>query len=544
MNTFKHQTSSSACSFWDRLRCFLKKIYLYLQKHWFAVTLISISVLRFVYTFNLPSFYIRNLNYDDGLMVRGLHFLQKGEYFGPYDNLTLIKSQLFPIILYLIKFCHLNYCHGFSLFYIAACLFLTLSLKDVIKNKKYLLLIYLLLLFNPASFSQDLFQRLYRNSLSMTEFIFFFACVVRVLFAKSHRLLNYSLLGLSLSLLFLTREDNLWVYPLLFFIFVYSFCQNKNLKTIFLNLLPLVILIGSLHLVSFINYRYYGIYTYNEIKKSHFHDTYKKILQIKDDVKIDQVAIPKSTLYLLAEKAAAFHLNKHDIDMFYDFMVEENEEITNGNLIWYLRSLVFRLNRFSSASESEAYYQQLGVELDELFANHTLTKEFIMPSIMMNVPTLNTLKQIPKNLLEAIIYSTTYRNIKTMTDTQEYTFDEDIKAYYLIYNDYHYTVNITEKNAHRFEIIRVFYQSFTLIFSLIAFIIYLTNITQFDQKSILSHLLLICYCLIIGGLAYTHATSFHAIRPLYFGNVYLIQSLFILINLSRVTAGNKKPKSE
>ena len=45
---------------------------------------------------------------------------------------------------------------------------------------------------------------------------------------------------------------------------------------------------------------------------------------------------------------------------------------------------------------------------------------------------------------------------------------------------------------------------------------------------------MISYLLIIGGVTYTHISSFNAIRPLYLGNVYIIQSLFIIFNMYRI----------
>lgn len=506
----------------------------YIKKYWFIIALVIISIIRFLWSFNLPNFYLSNLSYDDKLMIRGLNFLSAGNYFGPYYKTTLIKGPLFPILLFLINLYKINSSSIFTLLYISASLFLVLSLKDIIKDKRYLVFIYLMLLFNPVTYSQDLFQRLYRNSISITEFIFFFGCVIRVLFYEKNKIINYSLFGISLVFMFLTREDNLWTYPVLAFIFIYTIFKNKNYKTVLLNIIPFAILIASLNIVSYINYKHYGIYTYNEIQKSEFHNTYKKILQIKDDKKIEKVAIPKSTLYLLAEKTESFKLPKEQIDKYYKKLADKNGEINNGNIIWYLRDMIYSYNKFKSGKESEKYYKKLGQEIDKLFNNGTLKKEFIMPSIYMSVPTAKELRQIPGNLLYAIGYTTTYQDIKTMTKTKKYLYNNKVKAYYLDYIDYHNTINITKSNPIKYEIIRLFYKYFTIIFSIIALIIYFMNILKFDKVSIISHLLIVMYGLIIGGVTYTHTTSFHAIRPLYLGNIYLIQSIFILINISRI----------
>ena len=102
------------------------------------------------------------------------------------------------------------------------------------------------------------------------------------------------------------------------------------------------------------------------------------------------------------------------------------------------------------------------------------------------------------------------------------------------YADYHNTINIVKNNGIVYEEIRLIYKYFTIIFSIIALIIYFKNILKFDNMSITCHILLVMYLLIIGGVTYTHITSFHAVRPLYLGNIYLIQTIFILLNIYRL----------
>lgn len=513
----------------------MNKIKSYFKEHWFILLIILFSLVRFILTFNLKSFYLENLLYDDGLMIRNYSFLKMGKYLGAnYFKTTLVKGPLFSILMFVISLYKVNYASIFTVLYILVSLFVMFSLKDIIKNKKYLLLIYVVLLFNPATYSQDLFQRLYRNSITITEFLFFFGVVIRVLFNDKNKILNYSLLGLSLSFMFLTREDNLWVYPILLFIVLYTFIKNKSIKTILINSIPFIILIGILNLVSLVNYKHYGIYTYNEIQKSEFHNTYKKILQIKDKEKIDNVAIPRSTLYMLADNAKSFNFTKEEIDDYYKQLKLEDEEIYNGNIIWYLRDIIYCHNKFMSGKESEKYYKKLGKEIDKLFLNGTFKKEFIMPSVFMDVPTKEDIYKIPKNLLYAVWYTASYKDIKTLTDTSEYEFDRKSNSYHFVYKDYHNTINIVKHNSLRFEIIRIIYKYITIIFGIISIIIYFKNIIKFDNISVISHILMVIYILIIGGVVYTHTTSFHAIRPLYLGILYIVQTLFILINMYRL----------
>ena len=512
----------------------MNKIISFIKKHWFIITAILLCIIRFLFTYKLPNFYLTNLNYDDDLTINQFLSLTSKDYLGDYSHKTLIKGPIFIFLIFLIRLYKLNYSSVFTVLYILAVIYFVYSLKDIVKNKKYLILIIIILLFNPVTYSQDLFQRLYRNSLSIIEFLFFLGSIIRVLFYKNKKLYHYILFGLCLSLMFLTREDNIWTYPIIGFIIIYNFIKTKKLKVLVYNLVPIFILVLSLNIMSYINYKNYGIYSYNEIQKSEFHNTYKKILEIKDSTKISQVSIPKSTIYKLAEYSKTFDFTKEEIDNFYKKYAGSNGEIYNGNIVWYFRLLVYNKYKFKSGKDSELYYKKLGDEIDKLFKSGKLEKEFTMPSTSLAVPTKKDIEKVPGQVLNAVGYTTTYKNIKTLTDTKKYKFDLIVDAYYFKYTNYHYTVDIVKHNKIQYEIIRLVYKWLTIIFSIISLFIYFKNVRKLDTISIISHVLLVSYLLIIGGVVYTHITSFHAIRPLYLGNIYIIQNIFILLNMYRL----------
>ena len=517
----------------------MNKVKKFLKKHWFIITILVLCIARFLFTYKLPSFYLFKMNHDDGLYVKWLYTLSKGGYLGSYNARTLIKGPVFAFVLLVSVIYKISFSSLLTILYILSCIYFIYSLKYIIKNKKYLIIIFIVLLFNPVTYSQDLFQRLYRNSISITELLFFFGAVIRIITYKNKKIFNNISLGIITAIMLLTREDNLWVYPVIGFVIIYNFFKNKKLKTLLINLIPIMVVVISLNLVSFINYKHYGVYTYNEIQKSEFHNTFKKILQIKDDKKIHMVSIPKSTLYKLIDNTKTFNLTKDELDRFYHiyeyYEYESTKgEIYNGNIVWNLRAMIYIKNNFKSGKESEEYYKKLGEEIDELFENGTFEKEFVMPSIYMAVPTKEDFIALPKKILETIVYTTTYKNIKTLTETHDYIYNKDINAYYFEYIDYHDTVSIVKKNPLKYEIIRIIYEILTIVLSVVSLIIYIKNIKKFDHISIISHLLMVCYMLIIGGVAYTHISSFNAIRPLYLGNVYIIQSIFIMLNLYRL----------
>ena len=508
----------------------------YIRKYWFIILIVFIIFIRILLSYKLPNYYL-NLVHDDKLMINQVDSLLKGEYLGSYSITTLVKGFFYPLLLafsYLIK---VNFNIFLTILYILSCTYFTTSLKKIINNKYLLLIIFTVLLFNPISYSADLFQRLYRNSISVTELLFFLGTVFRIVFDKKNKVINYIFLGIILSIMYLTREDNIWTIPVLMLLFIYKLYKNIKIKNIIINLIPILILVLSLNIVSFINYKYYGVYTYNELKKSNFKDAYINILRIKEDKKYDKVSINRDTLYKIVDNTKVLGISRNDITFYYLFT---DGEIDNGNIVWYLRAWIDKYYNFKDGKEANIYYKKLNNELERLFKEGILESEFTIPSINLNTPTISELKKYPKSIAKAILYITTYQNVKSIPQLKEtdkitnLEYNDKYNVYSLSYKDYRHTDNMISSNPLKYEIIRQIYKYFTIIFSIVSIIIYLKNIFKFDELNIIIHLTLVSYIIILLGVAYTDVTAFHAIRYMYLGNVYFLQSIFILLNLYRV----------
>ena len=231
------------------------------------------------------------------------------------------------MFLYLAKLSGIGYGNVFTILYICSCLFFTYSLKKIIKDKRMLIFILVILLFNPISYSSDLFQRLYRNSLSYVELLLFLGATINILASKQNNILNYIFLGIIMSIMLLTKEDNIWTKIILIFIIICKLYKNLKIKNILITLIPIIVVILNLNIVSYLNYKHYNIYTYSELSNSYFKDAYTKILQIKDDEKIDdQVAIPKSAFYKLADNSKVFGFSRKEIDNLYNLYAKQMEK--------------------------------------------------------------------------------------------------------------------------------------------------------------------------------------------------------------------------
>ena len=510
----------------------------YLKKHKLLILIIIFTLIRFFLSYHLPNFYYENLGFDDGLMIKEFESLISGNYLGTYNNIILTKGIIYPLFLTIIHYIHLNYNVVFTIIYILSCAFFTKSFKNIINNKKILLILYIILLFNPISYSSELFQRLYRNSLSIIEMLFFLSLVIRIISNKKTKISLYLFLGIISSIMLLTREDNIWIYIVFIILFIYNIYHNHKVKNIIINLVPLLVLIINLNIFSFINYKNYGVYTYNELTNSSFKDAYIKIMQIKDDKKIDKVSISKDVLNKLIDVSEKFNIEKDNLDKMYDRLGDDNGEINNGNIIWYLRNTIYVKNQFLEAKDANKYFKELKEEIDTLFKEGKLEKEFVIPSVLINTPTINEIKELPKNFLKAIIYTSSYQNVRSFSKTDllklnNGSFDDDVNSYIIKCTDYHNTENIIKDNNFIYEVIRIIYKYLTIILSIYALVIFIKKIKEKNKINFIISLILIIYIVILCGITYTDTTAFKAIRYFYLGNIYILQSVFIFLNIWR-----------
>jgi len=522
----------------------------YIKKYWFIISIVFIILLRFLYSYKIPSFYLGGMQYDDELMLFQGQSLKSGNYLGAYNSTTLIKGIVFPLVLAFSNITKISYSSLFTILYISACLYFVLSLKKIINNKTFILITFILLLFNPISYSSDLFQRLYRNSISIIELLFLLGTIIRIIDNKNYdnkAIIDYFILGVIMSLMFLTREDNIWTIPILITLFIYKLYKNVKIKNIIINLIPAIVLVISLNIVSAINYNHYGIYTYNELKDSSFKDAYLNILRIKEDKKKDKVVVNKTTWYKIIEQTDILGLDKEYIDEKYRKLENKQGEIDAGKTVWYFRNWIHTTHNFKNGKEANKYYKELNKELEKLFKEKKLEKENIIPSIFISTPRVKDIEKIPSSMIEAIYYTSSYKNIRTVDEFKitkkviSAFYDKTERAYRLFYSDYRNTDVMYSGNPLKYEIFRLIYKYLTIILSLVSLVIYFMNIKKLDKLGIIINLLLISYFIILGGVVYTHITAYHAIRYMYLGNVYILQELFIILNIYRIYE-NKKLK--
>ena len=178
----------------------------------------SLTLLRILLAIKTPLYGLGTMMHDDFLLVNYADSLQNAEWLGTeYSNLTLAKGISFSIFLYLCNLLFIPYPLGLVLLWVLAAITFMAAVRAVVKNRAALLLIYLFLLYSPATFASSYSQRIYRMAVVPAAVVFVAACLIGLFFRRDERIcvqVRWALgAGISLSFFWYIREDSVWLLP-------------------------------------------------------------------------------------------------------------------------------------------------------------------------------------------------------------------------------------------------------------------------------------------------------------------------------------------
>ena len=141
-------------------------------KNKFFIVLVLLTIIKIFLCCFLPNFYIESYGYDDMLMMKLSDNISNGLWLGNYTDTTLVKGFFFPLFLSTLRYINISSELGISLLYIISSITFCYVTRDLFKNKNFSYILYLILLFNPVTFSSETFQRLYRYVLGPSQVLF------------------------------------------------------------------------------------------------------------------------------------------------------------------------------------------------------------------------------------------------------------------------------------------------------------------------------------------------------------------------------------
>lgn len=206
-------------NFWKNLSTRRKEVF-------FFLSMVLFGVLKEFLVYNLPIMAVPKGIHDDWIMVHMADALRGGRWLGEYNDLTLTKGMFFPFYLAVLNFLHLSYLSVSAFLYTVSCMIFVYALRPLLKKYRACLTLYLVLLWNPVSYSVQAFQRVYRNSISYIQVLLIFGGLLALWLRRKEpvkkQLLWLLTAAIGMVTFFYTREDAIWVEPfLIVFVLVY-----------------------------------------------------------------------------------------------------------------------------------------------------------------------------------------------------------------------------------------------------------------------------------------------------------------------------------
>ena len=378
---------------------------------------------------------------DDELMVHLAEQLLEGHWLGNYNQFTLVKGCFFPFFLAVGKLLHIDYISLVQICYGLACYVFVKSIKPLTKSNMIHYILFLLLFFHPIMATNDVVQRVYRNSLTPIQVLLVLGGYIGAYTNSQNgvkvQIKWLAIAGVGLTSMWLSREDGIWIIPfaLITSIFILkNSWKEKKAKIIFAVLIPFACLFVSVQGVSFINRIQYKVYADTEINKSAFPDVMKSLYEIDmGEENIPYVSISRKKIEKVYEISPAMAEIQDILEPLLDAWSQnvgredsnkEAKEVENGWFFWVLRDAVAAKGYYAIGATADEFYSRVTSEIQTAFAEGKLERQFTMPSALMPPLREETLLQLFPKIAQAAEFVAScdklgLRNIQAVGDGED-----------------------------------------------------------------------------------------------------------------------------
>ena len=270
MKSNKHQATALSWSFW------LSAAILIVLKIWLARGL-TFNGIGYMYA-------------DDQLFIEQAGAILRGEWLGSYNYLTLFKGPFYPLFIVTSFLTGLPLLTTQHLLYAVACLAVCLALTPLLRRQIFLLLLLVVLLFNPMSVTNTVATRALREgiypALTLLSLAGLIGLVLRLDRPFHQRLIWSVLTGISLIAFWLTREERVWILPalaILACLAAYRIWLEKSStwRTALISLaIPALMLGASVLTICGLNLHYYGVFAITEYDSPVFLKAYGSLARV------------------------------------------------------------------------------------------------------------------------------------------------------------------------------------------------------------------------------------------------------------------------
>jgi len=369
----------------NQFRLFLTRLVFGLPTYiWLLI--IFFSLFKIILLNSQPIFALGFAGHDDALFINLANSLIKLHWLGHFNNLTLAKGPGYPIWIAFNNLFGLPLLLSQYLLYILACISLIIALKPLLsKHRIFLIILFIVLLFNPASFSNIVNTRVIREAVYPAQTLFIIAFTIGILVRNDRTVKNLIVwvggLSVFLSWFWLTREEGVWILPFIVPILLFTgfkIWREKlskwKIKLAILTV-PFAFLFLSISIISSINYFVYGIYTAVEFENPEFLEAYGSLTRVKDQGWTQYLPVSRKKMkeiyavsptfkklepYLDGALGKAWATNNNKNNVYF----QDPLDIGGGWFVWAFRDAVAEVGYYKNGKDTMNFYKQLSSEID------------------------------------------------------------------------------------------------------------------------------------------------------------------------------------
>lgn len=323
---------------------------------------------------------------DDRLFIELAQHLVRGEWLGPYNELTLAKGPFYPVFIAAAFLAGVPLFLAQHLFYAAACALFTRALRPTVTWSGARLAIFSLLLWNPMTFDAASMGRVLRQQVYGPLGLMIFAGLIALYLRRpgaARRQAPWALLlGLAGAAFYLTREEVIWLAPSVLLLggacLFGSWQLSRDAARRTAGLLGLALLVAAVPvlLVCAQNKRHYGWFGTCEFRAEDFQDAYGAMLRVRAGPELPYVPVTREAREAMAAASPAFAgLQRRFEDGLARDWAANSEFLTGrpaaegqiggGWMMWAFREAAARAGHHGSAAQALAFYRQLARELNQ-----------------------------------------------------------------------------------------------------------------------------------------------------------------------------------
>ena len=324
--------------------------------------------------------------HDDRLFLRLAGKILGGEWLGDYNQLTLAKGPAYSLFIASTVVTGVPLPLAQHLLYLLACYLVVRAVRDLLPGDAWALLLFGALWWQPMSFQMTVLGRVLRQNLYTPVTLLVFAGLAalhtRAFAAPRIRALWAALLGFALGVLWLTREESIWIAPACIMLPLAAALSLRTTPKGWARAgWPCAVAATAAALpivaVCAMNARAYGWFGTVEFRAPAFIAAYGAISRVQAGPSLPLVPVSRAARQALYDVSPAFaelrpylegELGENWAKASYHttHLDASQREIAGGWWMWALRDAVVMAGHAPSAGEALAFYQRLADEVNDL----------------------------------------------------------------------------------------------------------------------------------------------------------------------------------